>query len=94
MQKKENRITFTIKTGYYFELLTPKTMKSLERTEIKITKHECCENIPHFEITKITLLHCNVADNGYQQDSELLDTFAPNKSFGQLLEISQTNLIF
>ena len=27
--KMENRITFKIKTGYYLELLTPKTMKLL-----------------------------------------------------------------
>ena len=69
-------------------------MKSLEKTEIKITKHKYCENVPHFEITKIILPHCKVADNGYQQDSELLHIFAPNKPFGQLLEISQTSLIF
>ena len=25
-QKKENRITFKIKTGYYLELLTPETI--------------------------------------------------------------------
>ena len=34
----ENRITFKIKSGYYLELLTPKTMKLLGSTESKITK--------------------------------------------------------
>ena len=29
----ENRITFRIKTGYYLELLTPKTMKLIGSTK-------------------------------------------------------------
>ena len=33
----ENRIAFKIKNGYSLELLTPKTMKLLRSTEIKIT---------------------------------------------------------
>ena len=38
INKIENRITFTIKTGYYLELLTPETMKLLGSTKSKITK--------------------------------------------------------
>ena len=33
-------------------------------------------------------------DNEYQQDSRVLCTFLPNKSFGILLEISPANHIF
>ena len=33
-------------------------------------------------------MHCNVINNSYQQNSRVLYTFAPNKSFGQLLDIS------
>ena len=33
----ENRITFKIKAGYYFELLTPETMKLLRSTKSKVT---------------------------------------------------------
>ena len=33
------------------------------------------------------LVHCNIVNNGYQQDSRVLYTFVPNKSFGQLLDI-------
>ena len=33
-----NRITFEIKTEYYLELLTPKTMKLFGSTKSKITK--------------------------------------------------------
>ena len=36
--KIENRITFKIKTGYYLELLTPETIKSLAIAKNKITK--------------------------------------------------------
>ena len=43
--KIENRITFKIKTGYYFELWTPETIKLLESTENKITKDKNGENV-------------------------------------------------
>ena len=36
--KLENRITFKIKTGYYLELLTPKTIKLLGSTKSKIKR--------------------------------------------------------
>ena len=38
VNKIKNRITFKIKTGYYHELLTPKTMKLLGSTKSKVTK--------------------------------------------------------
>ena len=40
INKIENRITFEIKTAYYFEILTPETMKLLGSTKTKITKDE------------------------------------------------------
>ena len=94
VNKIENRITFKIKNGYSLELLTPETMKLLGSTENKITKDKNGENAPHLEITEEILLHCNIVNNDYQQDSRELYTFAPNKLFGSLLEISPTNQIF
>ena len=88
----ENRITFKIKTGYYLELC--KTMKLLGTTKIKITKDENVANVPHLEITEVVLIHCNIFNNDYQQDSRILYKFVPNKSFGQLLDISHKNFIF
>ena len=38
VNKKENRITFKIKTRYYLELSTPGTMKLLGSTTSKINK--------------------------------------------------------
>ena len=37
------------------------------------------------------MAHCNLVNNDYQQDSRILFTCVPNKSFGSLLEISPTN---
>ena len=48
----------------------------------------------NIEITEVVLVHCNIANNDYQQDSRVLYTFVPNKPFGSLLEISPTNHIF
>ena len=93
VNKIENR-TFKIKTGYYFELLTPERMKLLGSTKSKITKVENGENVPHLETTEVVLIHCNNVNTDYQQDSRLLYTFVPNKSFGQLLDISPENLHF
>ena len=92
--KIENRITFKIKDGYSLELLTPETMKLLGSTKSKITEGKNGENVPHLEITEVVLVHCNIVNNDYQQDSRVLYTFVPNKSFGSLLEISPTNHIF
>ena len=63
-------------------------------TKNKITKNENGENVPHFEITEVVLVHCNIVNNDYQQDSRVFYTFVPNKLFGSLLEISRTNHIF
>ena len=87
----ENRITFKIKSVYYLELLTPETTKLLGSTGSKITKNKNGENVPHLEVVELVLVHCNLVNNDYQQDSRILFTFIPNKSFGSLLEISPTN---
>ena len=50
----------------------------------KITKVRSGENVSDLEITEVVLVHCNIINNDYQQDSRVLYTFAPSKSFGQL----------
>ena len=69
-------------------------MRLLRSTENKIIKDKNGENVPHLEITKVVLVHCNIVNNDYQQDSRALYTFVPNKAFGSLLEISPINHIF
>ena len=39
-------------------------------------------------------MHCDIVNNDYKQDSRVLYTFVPNKSFSQLLDISPGNFIF
>ena len=56
-------------------------MKLLGSTKSKITKDENDKNEPYLEITEVVLIHCNVANNDYQQNSNLLYTIVPNKSF-------------
>ena len=87
-------VTFKIKNRYSLELLTSETMKLLRNTKNKITKDKNGENVPHLEIIEVILVRCNIVNNDYQQDSRVLHTFVPNKSFGSLLEISPTNHIF
>ena len=94
VNKFENRVIFKIKNGYSLELLTPETMKLLGSAKNKITKDKNGENVPHLEITEVVLVHCNIANNDYQQDSGVLYTFVLNKPFGSLLEVSLTNHMF
>ena len=63
-------------------------------TKNKITKNENGENVPHLETTEVVLVHCNIVNNDYQQDSRVLYTFVSNKPFGSLLEISPLNHTF
>ena len=76
------------------ELLTPETMKLLGSTENKTAKDKNGESVPHLEITEVVIVHINIINNDYQQDSGVLYTFAPNKPFGSLLEISPKNFVF
>ena len=52
---------------YSLELLTKEAMKLLGSTENKITKDKNGENVPH--LTEVVLVHCNIVNNDYQQDS-------------------------
>ena len=88
------RITFNIKAGYYFKLLTPQAMKLRGSAKSKITENENGENVPNLAITEVVLIYCNIVNNNYQRNSRVLYTFAPNKSFGKLLDISPKSFIF
>ena len=72
----------------------PEKMKLFGITKSKITKDENDENVPRLETTKVVLIHGNIANNDYQQDTRVFYTFIHNKSFGQLLYISPKKFIF
>ena len=83
-----------MKTEYYLEVLSLDTMKLLGSTKITIAKDENGENMPYLEISEVVLVHCNIVNNNYQKNSRVLHTFVPNKSFGQLLDISPKKTYF
>ena len=66
----------------------------LRSTKNKISNDKNGENIPHLKITEVILVHCIIVNINYQQDSRVLFTFVPNKSFGQLSDISRKILNF
>ena len=69
-------------------------MKLLGSTKNNITNYENCENVLDLEMTEVVLVYCNIVNNNYQQDSKDLYTFVPNRSFGQLLDVSPKKFIY
>ena len=69
-------------------------MKLLGSAERKETKDKNGETVPHLEVVELVLIHCNLVNNDYQQNSRILFTFVPKKTFGSLLEISPTSHVF
>ena len=69
-------------------------MKLLGSTKSKITKDKKGDNLRHLEITEVVSVHCSIVNSDYQQGSRFLYKFVPNKSFGQLIDISSKNFIF
>ena len=57
---------------HYLGLLTPETTKLLGSTKSKITKNENVKDEPYSEITKVVLIHFNLANDNYQQNSRVL----------------------
>ena len=52
------------------------------------------KTVKMYLIVELVLIHCNLVNNDYQQDSRILFTFVSNKTFGSLLEISPANHVF
>ena len=55
----------------------------LEAQKLRQEKMKMGENVPRLEITELVLIHCNVVNNSYQQNSRVLYAFVPNKSLDQ-----------
>ena len=86
-----NRLVFKIKDGYKLELQTPETMKLFGSTKKLIDKTKNGEKVPSLEVVEVVLVQCNLVDNQYQQKSEVLYTFTPNKSYAYLLNVEPSN---
>ena len=57
-------------------------MKLLGSTKSRINKDKNGLNVLDLQITEVVLVILNIVHNDYQQDSRVLNTFIPNKSFG------------
>ena len=85
---------FKIKDGYKLESQAAETINLFVST-IKLTdKTKNEENVPRFEVVEVVLVQCNLADNHYQQTSEILYNFTPNKSYAFLLNVEQSKSVF
>ena len=89
-----NRLVIKIKDGHELELQKPETMKSFGSTKKLTDKTKNKEKLSHLEVVKVLLLQCNLVDNQYQQTSEVLYNFTPNKSYAYLLNVEPINLVF
>ena len=56
------------------------------------TKHG--KKVLSLEVVEVVLAQCNLVDNRYQQKSEVLHTFMPNKSYAYLLNVEPSNIVF
>ena len=90
--KIENTVVFKVKTGYKLELLSPEIKKLLGSVKKDIDKDKDGEDLPKLESVAVVLVHCNLVNNSYLQESKVLFTFVPNKQFCQLITISPHSL--
>lgn len=65
VNKIEYGVIYKIKTWYYLKFLRPVAMKLLRNTEKKTTKDKNGKSLPHLEITKASLVYCNIVSNDY-----------------------------
>ena len=67
-------------------------MKLLGSAKKDVAPDKGGEDVPKLEAAEIVLVHCNLVNNNYQQESKVLFTFVPNKQLGQLINISPHSL--
>ena len=50
--------------------------------------------MPNLQVVEVVLVQCNLVDNQYEQKSEVLHNFTPNKHYAYLLSFEPSNLVF
>ena len=75
VKKIENRVVFKIKTGYELELLSPETIRLLGDTKKDADQEKDGEDAPKLEALELVLVHFNLVNNNYQQESKVLFMF-------------------
>ena len=68
--------------------------KHLKQSNYLVAQKSNREKVPSIEVAEVVLVQCNLVDNQYQQKSEVLYTFAPNKSYAYLLNVELSYLVF
>ena len=69
-------------------------MKLFGSTKKLIDKTKNEEHVPSLEVDEAVLVQCNLVDNQYQLNSEVLYTFTPNKSYANSLNFQPSDLVF
>ena len=87
----KNRLVFKIKDGYK---LIPKTIKLFGSTKKLIGKTKNGRKVLSLEVVEVVSFRYILVDNQYQQTSEELYLFTPNKSSAYLLNVKPNNLVF
>ena len=75
VNKIKNRVVFKIKTGYELELLSPETIRLLGDTKKDADQEKDGEDAPKLEALELVLVHFNLVNNNYQQESKVLFMF-------------------
>ena len=68
-------------------------MKLFDSTK-KQAKQKNGENVPVLEVVEVVLVQCSLVGNQYQEKSEIIYNFTPNKSYAYLLNVEPSNLVF
>ena len=79
---------------YKLELQNVWNNKIIWQRKKRNRKNKKCRKCTEFDVVEVILDQWNLADNQNQQKSEVLYTFKPNESYGYLLNIEPSNLIF
>ena len=75
------------KDRYKLELQSPETMTLFGSTKKLADKTKN-------GVAEVISIRYNLVDNQYQQQSDVLYTFTPNKSYAKLLNLEPSNLVF
>ena len=85
---------FKIKDGYKLELQTSETMQLFGGTTKIVDKTKNGEKVPSLQVAEVVSVQCKLAENQYQQKSEVLYIFTPNELYAYLLNAEdKVNLI-
>ena len=89
-----NRLLF--KKGWIYDRITNSgNNENIQQHKKKlIDKAKNGKNVPGLEAFEVVLVQYNLVHNRYQQKSEFLWTFTPNKSYVDLLNVEPSNLMF